>query len=195
MGNLIFRFFVRLTLTPSIVLGVGSLFFWLIAGKANPVHCLLFGLCAGLGLGAVLTMIVLPTHFSAVRKAAGRNWKRALIPQQCRNLVGLLSYEDALVAAMATLLTVGNQAEIGFPDADGQLHSRTDATANAYGEEISIKITPMEGGLTRLTLISVPRVKTNLIDYGKGYENIQRMTETLQNIAPKIGEVGLFTAG
>lgn len=58
-------------------------------------------------------------------------------------------------------------------DQRNYMTATTRASWKSYGEEIRIALEPINPANTRITITSKPKLAVTLVDYGKGFENVQ----------------------
>jgi hypothetical protein len=180
MKNIYIRLFV-LTAIPfgvlASVLIVAFLVTFRIAGIGTGI---MYGLTGGFCYGAMMSGILGTSHFLAAHKEGGSDWKRALSPIQVRRITLPVDDKTAVKLvgdALSELSTTLEPPETGH---DGLLQIKTGTGLRSFGEAVAIKIDSAEPGMTLFTISSTPLVRTTLVDYGKGYQNVERLTDSLR---------------
>jgi hypothetical protein len=132
---------------------------------------LLFGLCVAVPLGLF--------QFYRVQRVAGTSAPFDISPIQTRTLELAL---DLPAAFRLCALALGNlPAEITEKnETTGVLKARMKSTRISLGEDITITLTSNHAN-THLTIISRPRYRTTLLDFGKNYENVEKILTYLKS--------------
>ena len=97
--------------------------------------------------------------------------------EQTRIIHIACSPDKALLAARTALLAIPkikNVVTIGR-----NIKANTGVTFRTWGEKIAITAAPSDSDGTELTIESKPRFSGTTIDYGKSYENVERIVANL----------------
>lgn len=94
-------------------------------------------------------------------------------PEQSQTVVVDLPFEAAFERAVASLQVV-NAWEDQKDPASGLVTGWTGRTWKSFGETITIQLEAQGSAQTQITVSSTPNSATQ-IDYGKGYDNVQRI--------------------
>lgn len=81
--------------------------------------------------------------------------------------------DKAILAARDAVLSLPKSKVVRM--AGRNLEARTGLSFRTYGEVIAISATTAEAGTSKLSIESRPRYSITEIDYGKSYENVERI--------------------
>ncbi|OAA23230.1 hypothetical protein UG55_103918 [Frankia sp. EI5c] len=137
------------------------------------------GLIMGLSFGALMAATVGTLTLRGHRGLGG-----ALSPRVCEvlqvpaeSVVIRRRALDALRALQAEIVAVDVSDSVDVPDS---VVGRTRVSWRSWGERITVELRPVES-ITRVTIRSRPRVRTTLVDYGRGRRNVEYLVRTLQH--------------
>ncbi|MGB8647645.1 MAG: hypothetical protein WCF84_20595 [Anaerolineae bacterium] len=136
------------------------------------------GLLFGLGLAVPLSLL----HWHRFRQIAGPDAPLDLSPVQSRTVDLALDIAAAYRLCAAALLAL--PARIAGQNELMGLDAKTRASGFSRGEALKITLTPLVDGRTRITIVSRPRTRTTLVDYGRNYENVEKVLTYLSRMAP-----------
>ena len=155
-----------------------SFFFGL--GKLVPPGSI--GYYLGWSAAPVLAFVFLPIyllHRRALRKMGIVNIPRG---ERNRKIIELrCSYNEAFNLCMSALNSVEIGAKILDVDkSSGFIVAKTRPTMKSWGEVIIFNIREVDDRV-RIEVISKPQIRTQLLDYGKNYENVKKIADFLKN--------------
>ena len=131
-------------------------------------------------LFSAATTIVFMLFFSAYQIFYIRTNKISLRdfdinPRQSTTFTIKQSLEQTKDIIENLLPTKLNSCKFKFDKKNGIFKSKTGMTIRSWGETIEIKLTEIENSKTQLFVVSIPILKTTLIDYGKSSMNIHKI--------------------
>lgn len=159
---------VLLYLTVLVAAGVP---FGLVAG-------LLFGWLRGLIEGLVFGLLF-SAGIGTMALHAQRSSNRRQAPRQSGRLHLLGTVDELRGHALEVLRAL--PARKVHVDEPNRVTGRTGTTWRSWGELLSIELEPAAAG-TSVVVRSRPRVRTTLVDYGKGRRNVEALTTHLQTL-------------
>jgi hypothetical protein len=137
---------------------------------------ILFGVLGGLGFGILMSAVLGTLHVGSARTDAALSVKQS-------KFIGIQSPPyDVFDKALATLKTqFGKKCRIVEESrSTGEIRARTPMNWKSFGEDIFIKISQSSDRQQSLvTITSRPKIRTTLVDYGRDYENVNRISRAL----------------
>ena len=85
----------------------------------------------------------------------------------------------AAAAAVRAIEAVGGKIEVMDPES-GLLRARTGLSWKSFGENLRVNLREVRLGATTIDISSRPRWKSTVVDYGKGFQNVERISRFLQ---------------
>lgn len=132
---------------------------------------ILVGIMSGLLFGVSIS-IILEALSQGVSKKAG--------PAQSKTVTIDLPYETALAKSVQALDTI--KAKVTHKEeANGIIRAKTSINWKSWGEAIEIRLAKQEDGKVMMTVSSRPKLRTTLVDYGKGLENVTSIVDVMSS--------------
>ena len=169
-----FRLFYRSGVPFGFVMGVTEGFFH------GFQRGLIFGIATGafFGLGMVLYLGIL--HKRSVERQGFEITEDTLSVRQNRILFLLQPYDEVFEGCIRALETI-EKSEVKTADpSTGKIEATTGWGWKSWGEKITIEIASSEADLTGVVILSRPKMQTTLTDYGKNLENVETISNFLQ---------------
>jgi hypothetical protein len=151
------KLFLAAALSYGVVIGLMSQSAWL-------------GILFGVGIGLAIAGIFGTLHhqaFNELKKEADRS------VYQERQIEVDLPYAAAWALALDALKTLPRVKIRKLDLVNGVLEAQTGLNLLTFGERITIQLRPLDTETTLLELVSRPRWRTALIDYGRNLQHIR----------------------
>ena len=98
----------------------------------------------------------------------------------------VFEYPQDINTVYGKILSVSSAIEGLYPDytdnARYTLYLKSGVTFWSWGENVSIQCVPVTNNLTRVIIISKPKIPTTLVDFGKGKKNINNVLAALRRV-------------
>jgi len=128
------------------------------------------GLMSGLFFGFFMSL-VLGTFHKMKTKRMSSGTGDDVGPHQSRIVTVDTPFESIFEKCLQALGNI--KAKVTNTDkVAGTITAKTKMSWKSFGEEIQITVDRGEGGKTKVTVSSAPKLKTTLVDYGKGHQNV-----------------------
>jgi hypothetical protein len=148
----------------------------LFSPKASVLNGIVVGLAAGLVFGLAMAVVIntvnnfLQRHLPPQVREAG---------PRCSTTFTIASPADAVLDRAAAALKARG-ARVGRLDrAQGRIVGRTAPSLGSWGERITVQVVAKTAEAASATVSSVPRWFMTIIDYGKGFENVEAVAARL----------------
>jgi superfamily I DNA and/or RNA helicase len=139
----------------------------------------IWGLGSGVAFGLIMSFTLVTLHciFSLkFRKLKGTDIS-AVVQKKFMELD--LSFDNVYDECIKSITAV-KKCEIESEDRkSGEIKALTSLSWKSFGENIQFKIWSSENGRTRIQILSRPKLKTTLVDYGKNIENVLKLSSFL----------------
>ena len=146
----------------------------------GPLAGLGFGGLNGAIFGAVLAFIFTRLQYHGVKKHAGVINEETLVTHQNREITQSKKPFKVFYWTVDALETMRKCTIRGKDEEEGLIEAAMDMSWKTWGEKITIRIKPAEGGKTGITIQSRPLFKYSLVDYGKSHENINKIIAAIE---------------
>lgn len=167
------KLYGKLALFAGVPFGVlAGAFAWFAYGlRAGLVTAVVGGFSFGLLMSAVLGSL----HAAALRRVGGQPGDG---PAVTRAMDVATPFDAVFLKCVHALQA--EQARIQLQDiASGRIEASTPMSWRSWGENICVELSRVRADCTRVKLTSTPRLKTTLVDYGKGVQNVERISRLL----------------
>ncbi|KGX92081.1 hypothetical protein N781_03060 [Pontibacillus halophilus JSM 076056 = DSM 19796] len=165
--------YVKVFLFSSILFGVAMGLLFTLLGEDGVSS----GIVAGLFFGLFMTVVLGITDFVSGKKLGGKGSKGVHQQDDLSLHVGI---EDAFERCKQSL-TLLKDVEIKEENKqEGSLVAHTGATWKTFGEVVNIQLREEDFTVTHIHIESRPLAKQTLIDYGKNYENVKTIRDSLE---------------
>lgn len=161
-----------LKMTLAFTVGLG-LFMFVFMSVARDVE---YGLEVGLltaGLTFVVSLIVIPIMTKGFGLKMGRS-----SPRVSATVTVALSPYAAFDRAAAAVTAAGASITESSKE-EGTLRARMPGDRRSMGENIEVTVRPGDAEHCDVSIRSSPRMRTTLVDWGKGQENVDRISAGL----------------
>ena len=145
----------------------------------NSLKGLLLGLYAGTAFGLFMSLILVTLHylFSAKYRTIKGIDIGSVVQQKFMELD--LSFDQAYDRCLQSINAI-RKCKIESEDrSDGLINAKTSSSLKCFGENIEYRIWNSKNGITRVKIMSRPRLKTTLVDYSKNLDNIEKISSFL----------------
>jgi hypothetical protein len=147
------------------------IFLWL---EDTPTEEILFQAMTGFVSFAVIGFILTFAHSRIVKSKARGESEQDFDVHQQRTITLRLPYDKAFDICKESLKAVnGSVKEMKL--SAGKIEARTGWTWKAFGCVISYVVKPIGEQLTEVEVLSRPRVRTTLVDYGENLDNVDKI--------------------
>ena len=166
--------FLKVTLQAALLYGLAMIVLALIGGDTlEPANILISALI----FGAVLAAILVFWQQDRLKKMGIEEIREEhLRARQQRTITSRISTEELV----ARLKKDGELGLSGLEEDENGLRFNTRMTQTSWGEKIAIEFGPAEKGEREITVTSRPRFALTLLDYGKNYENLERIEKMIR---------------
>ncbi len=157
--------------------GIGLLIMIFVLTNTDKPNAFRYGLMAGLTIGGIFAVfmvaVLLPLDLSAHVFLSKGRYRQIWELEQMRELDVVGTGKQVLHAARQALLVVPYVTRVS----DDVEHMITRAASGpswrSSGEEMEVELTPMAENHWKVKVVSRPRSKNVVFDYGKNFENVE----------------------
>lgn len=101
----------------------------------------------------------------------------AIAVEQSRSVC--VAADPALLEARLEQVLQSLKARRRAPASSGVIEADVPWSWKSFGERLTVSMTPTNDGLVNIDVTSRPRLRTTTVDYGKNFDNVQRVCEGL----------------
>ena len=169
--------YVKLFLVTGIPYGVLMGFFF---GATRGLKVgILSGLLSGPLFGLFMSLVLGTFHKMKTKKISSGPGDD-VGPHQSRTITVDTPFESIFEKC---LLALGNiKAKVTNTDkVAGTITAKTKMSWKSFGEEIQITVVRDEGSKAKVIVSSAPKLKTTLVDYGKGHQNVTSLMDFINS--------------
>ena len=147
---------------------------------------LILGLFAGIFYGILMSLIVGSLHTRSIKQMHLEKPEDAYQVHQGRNIELQVSYDRAFNFCIASLNLIKNNKIRKEIRSLGTIDARSGMTWRTWGETISFDIKKIDDNRTQVNVFSRPFYILTIADYGKNYENVEKIKSFLKEESKKI---------
>jgi hypothetical protein len=139
---------------------------------------LVMGVISGLVFGLFMSLI-LGTMHRVYSKKVSKKQDGDVGPHQARDVVLHLGKDAALEKCLQALPAIKAKPK-KVDKESGLIIAKTKTSWKSFGERITISLHETAAETTAITIESAPTVTTTMVDYGKGYQNVETVLDQLK---------------
>ncbi len=139
---------------------------------------LAFGLASGIIFGLFMSLILGTFHKFKTKKIV---ISKDVSVYQTRSIYLEISLDAAFDRCCEALRQIGAKTKSKDRE-QARIEAKTTINWKSWSEVIFIQLTDQNTGQVIVQISSSPRVRTTLVDYGKGYENVERIADLLSEV-------------
>ncbi|MCK5023515.1 MAG: hypothetical protein KAS04_05055 [Candidatus Aenigmarchaeota archaeon] len=137
------------------------------------------GSMQGLFFGLIMSLVLGTFH---KMKTKGMSSKKGddVGPNQTRTVTIVDSVESAFEKCLQALGSIKANVTENNKE-NGTITAKTSMSWKSFGEEIRISLIKDDSGKIQVTVSSAPKLKTTLVDYGRGRQNVTSLIEFINS--------------
>jgi hypothetical protein len=140
---------------------------------------LLFGLYAGLAFGSVMSLLLVSLHHLLTAKYRKDTKLDTTSVVQKKFVEMNISFDQAYEKCLRSINEIKNCKIESEDRQNGLITAKISSSWRSFGEKVEIKLWNSSGGRTRIYIVSRPKMRTAILDYGKSIENVIKLSSAL----------------